>query len=310
MDARSRLTRAGSGGRLGFSLRVRSAPKRAARLRGRRRPAWLLQARTECELRQRAAKISHVVIIVQENRSVDNLFSGLKGADTVKYGYDSAGKRVTLQPIDLTAPYDLDHEHRAYATETTAGTWTASISSASTARASVSLSAGRSARPTVTCRARRSSRTSTWPNSTRSPITCSRRIQGRASRRTSTHQRHLHGQCGLVAARIGESVCATAALHRRLQLAEGFAGTAHRPERTGAPRDLSVLRPPDADGFGDQQGTDVALLSVEARPRAVERARCDRAPRRGLAVLEPTCSRRRRRCLPTSARATWPTSCG
>ncbi len=66
-------------------------------------------------------KISHVVIIVQENRSVDNLFSGLKGADTVKYGYDSAGKRVTLQPIDLTAPYDLDHEHRAYATESDNG---------------------------------------------------------------------------------------------------------------------------------------------------------------------------------------------
>ncbi|MFY9718442.1 MAG: alkaline phosphatase family protein [Candidatus Cybelea sp.] len=66
-------------------------------------------------------KISHVVIIFQENRSVDNLFAGLKGADTVKYGLNSAGKRITLRPIPLTAPYDLDHEHRAYVTESDNG---------------------------------------------------------------------------------------------------------------------------------------------------------------------------------------------
>jgi phospholipase C len=66
-------------------------------------------------------KIRHVVIIFQENRSVDNLFSGLKGADTAKYGLNSAGRRVTLQPVDLTARYDLDHSHRGYATESDDG---------------------------------------------------------------------------------------------------------------------------------------------------------------------------------------------
>ena len=45
-----------------------------------------------------AGKIAHVVIVVQENRSPDNLFEGLKGADVLPYGTNSAGKRVTLQP--------------------------------------------------------------------------------------------------------------------------------------------------------------------------------------------------------------------
>jgi phospholipase C len=62
-------------------------------------------------------KITHVVIIFQENRSTDNLFNGLPGADTVRFGFDSAGRRVNLRPVRLTAPYDLDHSHRAYNTE-------------------------------------------------------------------------------------------------------------------------------------------------------------------------------------------------
>jgi phospholipase C len=62
-------------------------------------------------------KIKHVVIIVQENRTPDDLFNGLPGADTVKYGIDSKGDRVNLQPILLTAPYDLDHQHIAFETE-------------------------------------------------------------------------------------------------------------------------------------------------------------------------------------------------
>ncbi len=66
-------------------------------------------------------KISHVVIIFQENRSVDNLFNGLKGADTQPYGINSAGKHVTLTRVPLTAPYDLDHEHRGYAIESDSG---------------------------------------------------------------------------------------------------------------------------------------------------------------------------------------------
>jgi phospholipase C len=66
-------------------------------------------------------KIAHVVIIVQENRSTDNLFAGLKGADTLPYGLNSAGKHIKLEPVSFTAPYDLDHEHRGYAIESDSG---------------------------------------------------------------------------------------------------------------------------------------------------------------------------------------------
>src|SRR6202041_15838 len=66
-------------------------------------------------------KISHVVIIVQENRSVDNLFQGLKGADTQSYGLNSAGDQITLLPVPFSAPYDLNHDHSGYAVESDSG---------------------------------------------------------------------------------------------------------------------------------------------------------------------------------------------
>ena len=64
-----------------------------------------------------SATISHIVVIVQENRSVDNLFSGLTGADTVRSGRNSRGQTVRLEPEPLTAPYDVLHTHSAYETE-------------------------------------------------------------------------------------------------------------------------------------------------------------------------------------------------
>jgi phospholipase C len=62
-------------------------------------------------------KIRHVVIIFQENRSTDNLFNGLPGADTVRWGKNSLGKMVKLRPILLTAPYDVSHKHNAFTIE-------------------------------------------------------------------------------------------------------------------------------------------------------------------------------------------------
>ena len=56
--------------------------------------------------------IKHVIIIVQENRTVDDLFNGFPGADTVTSGKTSTGKTVPLQSIPLEAPYDLDHSHQ------------------------------------------------------------------------------------------------------------------------------------------------------------------------------------------------------
>jgi phospholipase C len=65
--------------------------------------------------------IRHVVILIMENRSVDNLFNGFPGADTVTEGKDSHGNMVALKPVSLTAPYDLSHRHRAFEIEYDSG---------------------------------------------------------------------------------------------------------------------------------------------------------------------------------------------
>lgn len=66
-------------------------------------------------LRSKAlGKIDHVVIIIQENRSVDNLFFGLPGADTRNYGYDSKNKKVMLRPMTLATTFDLEHSSFAF----------------------------------------------------------------------------------------------------------------------------------------------------------------------------------------------------
>jgi phospholipase C len=58
--------------------------------------------------------IAHVIIVFQENRSTDDLFYGLHGANTVKAGINSAGTQISLRPQSLTAPYDVDHSHYAF----------------------------------------------------------------------------------------------------------------------------------------------------------------------------------------------------
>lgn len=60
-----------------------------------------------------AGKIAHVVYIVQENRSFDNLFQGYPGADTVSAGKDSKGKTIDLVPVSLARHYVLDHSAQA-----------------------------------------------------------------------------------------------------------------------------------------------------------------------------------------------------
>jgi phospholipase C len=68
-----------------------------------------------------STKIGHVVIIYQENRTPDDLFNGLPGADTVRYGLNSHGQKVPLHAVSLSAPYDLPHEHRAFEIEYNGG---------------------------------------------------------------------------------------------------------------------------------------------------------------------------------------------
>jgi phospholipase C len=58
--------------------------------------------------------IQHVVIIIQENRTVDNLFHGFPGADTRSYGYISNGKKLTLSQIGLATAWDLNHNSTGF----------------------------------------------------------------------------------------------------------------------------------------------------------------------------------------------------
>lgn len=50
--------------------------------------------------------IKHVVIVIQENRSFDNLFSGYPGADAPSYGY-AGTKRTPLRPVALENRGDI-----------------------------------------------------------------------------------------------------------------------------------------------------------------------------------------------------------
>lgn len=60
--------------------------------------------------------IQHVVIVIQENRSFDNLFATFPGADGAAYGYNSKGQKVTLEPVNLV-DRDLWHNHAAFLKE-------------------------------------------------------------------------------------------------------------------------------------------------------------------------------------------------
>jgi phospholipase C len=71
-----------------------------------------------------AGKIQHIVIIVQENRTPDNLFQDpvliARGADIAASGVDHLGNKIPLSPIDLGTTgsmpqnYDLSHAHSAF----------------------------------------------------------------------------------------------------------------------------------------------------------------------------------------------------
>ena len=61
--------------------------------------------------------IQHVVIIVQENRSFDDLFQGFPGADTQSWGYNHLGQKIALQPVPLEAPYSVNHASADFFTD-------------------------------------------------------------------------------------------------------------------------------------------------------------------------------------------------
>jgi phospholipase C len=57
--------------------------------------------------------IEHIVVIMQENRTFDNLFHGFPGADTVSTGLQD-GVEIPLTPLSLSDSHDFDHSHRGW----------------------------------------------------------------------------------------------------------------------------------------------------------------------------------------------------
>ena len=80
-----------------------------------------------------AHAIKHVVIIFQENRSVDNLFNGFPGADTAQIGLNSKGQRIQLRPTTLSESFSMQHNHHAFVVEYAGGAMNGFDQAASTA---------------------------------------------------------------------------------------------------------------------------------------------------------------------------------
>jgi phospholipase C len=61
-----------------------------------------------------AHKIQHIIIVVQENRSFNNLFYGYPGAKTAKFGFNSKNQKIVLQPVGLETTWDLQHNAQGF----------------------------------------------------------------------------------------------------------------------------------------------------------------------------------------------------
>ena len=62
-------------------------------------------------------KIKHIVIIIQENRSLENLFYGYPNAKTVKFGRIHTGKRVQIMTVKLAEHWDFVHSSSTFFTD-------------------------------------------------------------------------------------------------------------------------------------------------------------------------------------------------
>ena len=61
-----------------------------------------------------SAKLQHVVLVIQENRSFDDFFATFPGADGTKTGKTSYGKTVRLKQVDLAEPCDFGHSRNGF----------------------------------------------------------------------------------------------------------------------------------------------------------------------------------------------------
>lgn len=63
-------------------------------------------------------QIQHVIFVIQENRTPDNLFHGLNaylpGVDIANSGLNTFNQSIALTPVPLAGPYDLAHGHNEF----------------------------------------------------------------------------------------------------------------------------------------------------------------------------------------------------
>lgn len=64
-----------------------------------------------------ASPINHIVLVIQENRSFDTLFSGFPGADSAVSGLTHDGRTMPLQTVKLEDGIDPEHTHAAFLTQ-------------------------------------------------------------------------------------------------------------------------------------------------------------------------------------------------
>jgi phospholipase C len=82
------------------------------------------------------SQIQHVIVVVQENRTPDNLFQGLYGLtgsngvpyDIENYYLNSSGNPVALQPVGLATNFDISHSHGNFVNESTSPSTPVSLS--------------------------------------------------------------------------------------------------------------------------------------------------------------------------------------
>ena len=67
-------------------------------------------------VRRAASKgpIKHVIFIVQENRSFNNIFMGYPRATTQNYGYDTHGRKIALHAQSFKEGWDISHNAPSY----------------------------------------------------------------------------------------------------------------------------------------------------------------------------------------------------
>ncbi|MGA8534501.1 MAG: alkaline phosphatase family protein [Candidatus Tumulicola sp.] len=58
--------------------------------------------------------LQHIVLVIQENRSFDNLFATFPGADGATSGKNSKGQTVTLVKANLAGALDVNHASKAF----------------------------------------------------------------------------------------------------------------------------------------------------------------------------------------------------